>query len=215
MSDRRHFVQHWALATLALIVPELPPLPGVPGNRALLPFVPPAGPDLPLVPNVDPGALLAQARRVVAAAQALDLPLEAPMLRPTPEMAQGALDRMCLIGVHINPEMRVKVARGPARPVLVEREWGTFLVKVRNEAGTTAALRATSARATHRWLELGMFDGPPLLPCLSGLELEYRIVRLYSREAGRREVSLAFDVGQGTQDLGFRNEVPILFEVRR
>jgi hypothetical protein len=27
------------------------------------------------------------------------------------------------------------------------------------------------------------------------------------------EASLAFDVGQGTQDLGFRNEVPILFRL--
>ena len=59
-----------------------------------------------------------------------------------------------------------------------------------------------------------MFDDPPLLRTLSGLELEYRIVRLYSYDAGRREASLAFDVGQGTQDLGFRNEVPILFDCR-
>ena len=35
---------------------------------------------------------------------------------------------------------------------------------------------------------------------------------LYSRDAGKREAKLAFDVGQGTQDLGFRNEVAILFE---
>lgn len=48
-----------------------------------------------------------------------------------------------------------------------------------------------------------------------GLGLDYRIVRLYSREAGRREAGLAFDVGQGSQDLGFRNEVPILFDCRQ
>jgi hypothetical protein len=52
------------------------------------------------------------------------------------------------------------------------------------------------------------------LRTLSGLELAYRIVRLFSHNAGRREASLAFDAGQGTQDLGFRNEVPILFECR-
>jgi hypothetical protein len=119
----------------------------------------------------------------------------------------------------------VKVARGPARPALVEHGWRPFLVKVRNEAGTTAALRATSAQAcpragapagelAHRWLDLLMFDDPPLSRTLSGLELEYRIVRLYSHDAGRREASLALDVGQGTQDLGFRNEVPILFDCR-
>ena len=46
---------------------------------------------------------------------------------------------------------------------------------------------------------------------LSGLEVEYRVLELYSRDAGRREARLAFDVGQGTQDLGFRNEINVLF----
>ena len=41
--------------------------------------------------------------------------------------------------------------------------------------------------------------------------MEYRILQLYSRDAGRREATLVFNVGQGTQDLGFRSEVPILF----
>jgi hypothetical protein len=40
------------------------------------------------------------------------------------------------------------------------------------------------------------------------------ILRLRSSEAGKREATLQFDVGQGTQDLGFRAEVPILFTVR-
>ena len=37
---------------------------------------------------------------------------------------------------------------------------------------------------------------------------------IYSSEAGRREATIAFDVGQGTQDLGFRAEVPVLFTVK-
>src|SRR5258707_2477582 len=49
---------------------------------------------------------------------------------------------------------------------------------------------------------------------LSGLKVEYAIGLLYSNEAGKREATIAFDVGQGTQDLGFRGEVPILFDVR-
>ena len=128
------------------------------------------------------------------------------------EPIQRELDRSFLIDVHINPEMRVKVARGPARAVLVERGWRAFRVRVRNEAGTTAPLRA--AGRAQSWLDLQMLDDPPLSPALSGLELEYRILRLYSREAGQREASLSFDVGQGSQDLGFRNEVPILFDCR-
>ena len=43
------------------------------------------------------------------------------------------------------------------------------------------------------------------------MELEYRVLQLYSKDAGKREAKLIFDVGQGSQDLGFRNEVDILF----
>jgi hypothetical protein len=198
----------------------------------------PDGPYLSLVPNVDPHRLIPQVRRVLAATESLGTSIRAEDRRAleaafalagvtqavaATEAIQRVLDRSCLIDVHINPEVRVKVARGPAQPALVEHGWRTFLVKVRNEAGTTAALRATSAQArpragvaaaelAHSWLELLMFDDPPLLRTLSGLELEYRIARLYSHDAGWREASLTFDVGQGTQDLGFRNHVPILFD---
>jgi len=44
--------------------------------------------------------------------------------------------------------------------------------------------------------------------------VEYRILQLYSRDAGQREATLSMHVGQGTQDLGFRSEVPILFNSR-
>ena len=63
-----------------------------------------------------------------------------------------------------------------------------------------------------RWLDLQMFDTQPLKPALSGLELEYRIIQLYRRDAGKREATFSFDTGQGTQDLGFRNEVNVLFD---
>ena len=48
-------------------------------------------------------------------------------------------------------------------------------------------------------------------PALSGLNVEYRIIQLYSRDAGKREASFSFDTGQGTQDLGFRSEADVLF----
>jgi hypothetical protein len=38
-------------------------------------------------------------------------------------------------------------------------------------------------------------------------------LRLTARESGKREATLKFDAGQGTQDLGFRAEVPLLFRV--
>src|SRR5690606_26376985 len=52
----------------------------------------------------------------------------------------------------------------------------------------------------------------PLRPTLSGLEVEYVILQLFSRDAGKREAKLEFNVGQGTQDLGFRSELPLLFQ---
>jgi hypothetical protein len=41
------------------------------------------------------------------------------------------------------------------------------------------------------------------------------LLRLKALEAGKREATLKFDAGQGTQDLGFRAEVPVLFTVRK
>src|SRR5438034_7456414 len=138
---------------------------------------------------------------------------------------QLILDRYCLLGVEINPESRVKVMEGPARPELIEQGWRVFLVKVVNQAGVTAVLRATSPNAGElagasaeqvpaKFLDIWMFDRQPMRPRLSGLEAEYRILALFSRDAGKREAKLAFDVGQGTQDLGFRNELDVLFAAR-
>jgi hypothetical protein len=149
---------------------------------------------------------------------------------------QGVLDPLCIAAVNINPESRVKVATGPAPKELMQHGWNVFLVKVHNEAGVTAELHTTSPnaqlpyrRATNRpdpppgiqqhevenrWLDLAMHNAQPLNRTLSGLALEYRVVQLYSRDAGKREAKLAFDVGQGTQDLGFRNEIDVLFECR-
>lgn len=146
---------------------------------------------------------------------------------------QKVLDKHCLASVNINPESRVKVVEGPVTKELVHNGWRTFLVKVHNEAGINPKLipespnaapqfkrssnspspkaEITLADAQQRWLDIAMFDSQPLKPNLSGLGLEYRIIQLYSRDVGRREAKIGFNVGQGTQDLGFREAVPVLF----
>lgn len=63
------------------------------------------------------------------------------------------------------------------------------------------------------WLEIAPFEKQPLVPTLSGLRLEYRLISLSSRDAGKRDASFGFDVGLGTQDLGFRAETHVLFTV--
>ena len=65
---------------------------------------------------------------------------------------------------------------------------------------------------SERWLDVHVADIRPLTPTLSGLRLEYRIVDLYSRDAGQHEATLAWDIGTATQDLAFRSELPILFD---
>src|SRR4051812_44430102 len=41
-----------------------------------------------------------------------------------------------------------------------------------------------------RFLELRMFGSQPLVPGLSGLALEYRLLQIYCRDAGRKEATL-------------------------
>ena len=163
--------------------------------------------------------------------------LEAALKSTDPEKGvvaiQQVLDPHVLVGVNINPESRVKTRIGPARPQLVQQGWRNFLVKVHNQAGVTAELKVASPNAApsyargggarpkpvvspgdvpHRFLDVAMFNDRPLNRDLSGLVVEYRILQLYCRDVGKREATLGFHVGQGTQDIGFRNQVSILFD---
>src|SRR5438874_1761757 len=85
-----------------------------------------AGPALPIVENVAAQPLAAQVARVEQALGHLGSPLPArthlALAKALHEAdgsrqvraIQAALDPYCLLGVHINPESRVKVAPGPA-----------------------------------------------------------------------------------------------------
>lgn len=154
---------------------------------------------------------------------------------------QAALDPQVLCVVDISPESRVKAQRGPAAAQVQQAGYTPVLIKVINHATSVARLQISSPQAgpsyagvakltmereqqTHlrenentqgadRFLEVSLFDAPPMTANLSGLEAEYAIALIYSGEAGKREATLVFDIGQGTQDLGFRAEVPVLFQV--
>jgi len=164
---------------------------------------------------------------------ALDAALANPNASEAVEQVQAVLDPLCLALVTINPESRVKGAPGPAPRKLIQQGWRVFLVKVINDGGVTAELKVSSPNAAplykgstgkaepertikptdvpDRWLDVRLSDSQPLEKSLSGLKVEYRIIELYSRDVGKREAKLMFDVGQGTQDLGFRNELNLLF----
>jgi len=155
---------------------------------------------------------------------------------------QQLLDPQVLLVVGINPEARVKVTRGSAPAVLQQSGFTPVLVKVVNESALTQPLTMTSPQSgpvyagvaklsmerqrqeplrenenvnhEDRFLNVEMFTSPPMTASLSGLRVEYAVALVYSSEAGEREAILGFDVGQGSQDLGFRGEAPVLFHVR-
>src|SRR5258706_4066463 len=164
---------------------------------------------LPIVNDSDLQPFSAEVPRLIEAMDLLGAPfsplqkadLEAARQAKSVTDLQKVLDPHCLFGVSINPEMRVKVAQGAAKPELVEQGWRVFLVKVQNESGSTAALRAISpnarslfdsgsannasdqvlkktakANSNDLWLDMQMFMTQPFKRELSGLPLEYRII---------------------------------------
>lgn len=170
----------------------------------------------------------------------LDQAFAMPDARDAVRAIQKTLDPLCVAFVNINAESRVKVIEGPVKKELMEQGWRAFLVKVHNEAGINPVLHVESPNAApvyqqgkgarekprtdeklvnpedvaSRFLDLAMLHREPLKESLSGLLVEYRVLLLYSRDRGPREASLGFHIGAGTQDLGFRNAVPILFQCR-
>jgi hypothetical protein len=172
--------------------------------------------------------------------QALDIAMREPDEVRANVQIQQILDRLCLFDVYINPERRVTVTRGVAQPELIQHGWRTFLLKVRNDAGVTAALTAKSPQAqpvfsqrptgsrlgqqppqnvapreaADRWLDLNLFDKPPLTPTLSGLAVEYRVIQLYSRDAGERDATIRFSVGQSAQGIGLPDDLSVLFRCK-
>jgi hypothetical protein len=192
-------------------------------------------PPLPVVEEVEWTPLRDDCRRLLKALDQRDSPLPARTVRElttlldhNPDDAalacaavQRLLDPHCLLAVSINAESRVKAERGPAVARLQVNRPALVLLKVHNDGGVTHALRLRGPellrpgeRGANRWLEASLLTEAPFAPHLSGRRLEYRLLSLTPREAGKREATFQFDVGQGTQDLGFRAETPILFTIR-
>jgi hypothetical protein len=186
------------------------------------PAHPTAGATVPLQP------LAQQARRLETALRYLGEPLPAADHQAINDAValdderagvagiQQTLDRYVLANVHINPESRVKVEQGAAKPELVQGGTRLFLVKVINEAHVTAQLTVQSpntgrvyvpSRGTprarmeltdgdvrERWAEISIYDRAPMRPRLSGLGVEYVILQVFSRDAGQRSAIISFNV---------------------
>jgi hypothetical protein len=173
--------------------------------------------DFPIVEKVEAQPLLAQAKRIGQALDALGQPLQkeakdalAALKESDGDEAVAAavqkhLDPFCLAAVQVAEGNKITVTPVVGKVELVEQGWRSFLVKVVNGSGTTGSLNVSSPSAKPvpkspkeeidaLWLSLTPFTGQPLLPKLSGLGLEYTVVQLYSRDKGDQSAELTFSI---------------------
>src|SRR5438270_14102524 len=99
---------------------------------------------------------------------------------------EAVLDQHVLLNVEINPESRVKVEQGAAKPELVEAGTRLFLVKVMNNGHVSAQLnvespnsgkvylrstgspdpgiRLTPQEAQNKWADISLYQRPTMRP---------------------------------------------------
>jgi hypothetical protein len=208
--------------------------------------------DVPNVSDVEVQPLAANVERLIRALDAIGQPMDKAMrdrlakalAQADAEAIQAALDEQVFVAVHLNPEVRVKAARGPADGRIRQHGYTPKIVKVMNESTVAKPLRVTSPQAgavyagmsppilqrqaaeklgentnaegrTDRFLDVAVQADRPMTDRLSGLEVEYMIVNFLSTDAGKREATLVFDVGDGTRDLADRAELPVLFTIEK
>jgi hypothetical protein len=170
-------------------------------------------------PDPDAVALARSATDLSAALAELKQPLpravQDVIAKGNADEIEEALKPHVLLAATINPEGRVKVARGAADAAVVVGEPFHVVVRVENQSGGQQTL---TAHGSYTGAERSPFDvrfasAGKITPALSGRLVEYRVLRVTCSAAGKRELTISFDAGQGTQDLGFRGEVPVLFAV--
>ena len=193
--------------------------------------------------NVEGQPLAANARRLLKDLEYLGHPWPSAEIKAIDAAAhdqdahklQQLLEPHVLLMVHLNPEARVKVQHGAAIVPLQQGGYTPILIKVHNESGVTKPLRIASPQALpiasggktrikleqltvadiqNRFLDVEIFTRPGMTYKLNGLKVEYALALIHSTQAGKRDVTLHFDIGQGTQDLGGRAETAVLFDIK-
>ncbi len=132
-------------------------------------------------------------------------------------IGEQPLDRSVFLRVIISPESRVRVLEGNLVPGLVQHAWVDAPISIENQAGVTSSIRLESEQfvddrlgeSRMRWLRVELVPDTPL----TGASWEYRKLRIWSRDQGVRAAAISVNVGQGTQDLGFRGELAQTFLV--
>src|SRR5262249_23568772 len=137
---------------------------------------------LPVVDGVDARALRIQCRELLEAMAKIKASMPQETERQLRELIkeeknisdastakiQKLLNDQCLIGVSINPESRVKAARGSRSAELVAGNESVVLIRVLNEAGVTHALSLEGPQiigprenAKERWLHATVYPEHP------------------------------------------------------
>ena len=178
-----------------------------------------AGAPLPRIVDVEPQPLQSQIHRLQEALDYLGAPLPANTTETLEKaykesnaetvarLIQDALDPHCVAALTIATDGALSAATADKKTQLQEQGWRTHLVKVINRAEASATLRvsspnagplpnATAEEVERRWFDLQLYKSRPMKPKLSGLPLEYRIIQLYSKDAGARSAQIAFNVGK-------------------
>jgi hypothetical protein len=125
------------------------------------------------------------------------------------------IDRMltsrAAIEVTINPEARVSARRTDAE--LPRMDCGVLapiLIRIANEAFVTSRVNASLRDASAS----RMVTIQPIQQRLVGAAVEYRVLKISLRQAGTTDVTLTFDAGPGTEDLGSRATVYFIANCR-
>lgn len=124
------------------------------------------------------------------------------------------LDDRVVLHLHINPEGRVRVERGPHTPTLTLSHTAHAVIKIVNQSGSRPRLTPLGRyEGGVNPFTLSVATAGRLAPELTGRPIEYRLLAVHCAAPGRHELSIGFEAGQGTQDLAFRGECPVLLTV--
>jgi hypothetical protein len=167
---------------------------------------------------------------------------DAGRIRDATAAALRLLQARVLVQVAVSPEARVLVRRALPRATLVQGGWRLFLARIDNPASVPGRLNVSSpsalpvhgvdppgplsaARMDHRhqattrgdmaarWMDVAVHDEAPLDAALEPVPIDYKVLAIYARDAGRRSAALAFDIGPGTGDLAGRDRTTVSFDV--
>ncbi|MBI3857206.1 MAG: EF-hand domain-containing protein, partial [Planctomycetes bacterium] len=153
---------------------------------------------------------------------------------------QQALESEVLVEVVLGE--KTVATRGRAPAALQQAGFTPHLIRVVNETGSKNPLRVASPQSgpvyagvaelsmqrqdqkslranenlkgEPRFLQVELFQSPPLTPALSGLRVEYLVLLIYSSEAGRRPAEIEFAGAPVSLDFDILPAVPLRLALR-